>query len=81
MTIERTVWDRLAALSGVEVADNGESLAEDLGFDSLAMVMLLIDLEETFGFTLAESDMNPLDLVTVADVVALARTYAGDGHV
>lgn len=80
MNTQTTVWDRLTALSGVTVADDGQSLAEDLGLDSLAMVMLLLDLEDTFGFTLEESDMNPAALMTVDDVVALAVRYVADGH-
>lgn len=52
-------------------------LRRDLGIDSLGMVTLLLDLEDTFGFELKESDMNPYELITVADVVRLVERYPG----
>lgn len=54
-----------------------DELRRDLGIDSLGMVSLLLDLEDTFCFELDESDMNPFDLITVADVIRLVERYAG----
>ena len=42
------------------------------------MVTLLVELEDTFGITLDESDMNPFDLITAADVILLVEKYGGD---
>ena len=65
----------LKDLSGVSDITPEASLQVDLGLDSLAMVTLLVMLEETFSIELMEADMNPFDLKTAADVVALAERY------
>ena len=54
-----------------------DELRRNLGIDSLGMVSLLLDLEDTFHFELDESDMNPFDLITVADVIRLVEWYTG----
>jgi acyl carrier protein len=54
-----------------------DELRRNLGIDSLGMVSLLLDLEDTFHFELDESDMNPFDLITVADVIRLVERYTG----
>ena len=74
-TIREQVYWILAELSGLEVREDTQSLTEDLYIDSLNMVMLLLNLEETFDFRLLESDMNPYDLITVGDVIRLAEKY------
>ena len=58
---------------------NEESnLQSDLLLDSLAMVTLLIEIEDEFGIRLNERDMNPFDLNTVGDVVKLVSGYFSD---
>ena len=54
------------------------SLQADLSLDSLAMVMLLIEIDEAFGIELDESDMNPFELNTVQDIIVLVSKYLGD---
>lgn len=82
MNTKHKVYQRLCDISGIEIENDSQTLSDDLGLDSLNMVLLLLDLEDTFGFELNESDMNPFDLVTVADVVKLAEKYevASDGE-
>ena len=46
-----------------------------MGFDSLRMVLLLLELEEAFGIELDESDLNPFKLITVKDVINLSEKY------
>ena len=41
-------------------------LIEDLGFDSLALMMMSMEIEDAFGFRFTE----PVRFVTVGDVVA-----------
>lgn len=55
-------------LPGVDVgAVTGETrLIEDLGFDSLAMMMMAMEIEEAFGFRFKEL----VRFETVADVLA-----------
>ena len=75
MCIEQKVMELLSELSGLESIDDGASLHDDLALDSLAMVTLLIEIEETFGIVLDESDMNPFDLDSVQSVIELVRGY------
>jgi len=68
----------LAELSGTEGISPEDHLQNDLGLDSMLMVTLLIEIEEKFSIELNESDMNPFDLNTVQDVIALVKKYGGD---
>ena len=67
----------LSELSGTDNIELENELKNDLGLDSLQMVTLLIMIEDSFEITLDESDMNPFDLVTVSDIVALIEKYIG----
>ena len=72
------IYEILKALSGAEEIGDSDSLQGDLLLDSLAMVTLLIDIEEALHIRLDESDMNPFDLVTAGDAVRLAEKYGGE---
>ena len=61
------------------VKENSNSLQNDLGMDSLGLIMLLTMIEDTFEIELDESDMNPFELKTVQDVIDLVAKYA-DGQ-
>lgn len=78
MNLEEKISEILFELSGIETTDNETSLQADLALDSLAMVMLLIEIEEEFGIELDESDMNPFELNTVQDIIVLVSKYLGD---
>lgn len=78
MNLEEKIGEILFELSGVEATNNNASLQADLALDSLAMVMLLIEIEEEFGIELEESDMNPFELNTVQDIIDLVSKYLGD---
>lgn len=67
----------LRRLSGQEHIAPMQMLQGDLGLDSLGMVTLLIELEDAFGITLREADMNPFRLVRVIDVCELMNRYTG----
>ena len=69
------VEEIIKKLSGAEVICESDELQGDLHMDSLALVTLLIDIEEQFDIELKESDMNPFDLTTVRDVAELVRKY------
>ncbi len=76
-TLKNQVIELLCELSGKEEVNVSDTLQIDLGFDSLGLVALLLALEDTFGFILDETDMNPFDLSTVQDVVRLTEKYYG----
>lgn len=80
MNVTERVIEILMELCGEETIKESDSLQDDLGLDSLAMVTLLVEIEEVFDVQLDEADMNPFDLMTVQDVVDLAGKYCGDDH-
>ena len=80
MKIEERVKRILAKLSGQDNISHNMSLQNDLTLDSLAMVTLLVEIEDAFQIQLNESDMNPFDLNTVDDVMGLVKKYRGIGN-
>lgn len=74
MNIEKNVHKILHDMSSKEHFENKDKL-QDLGLDSLDMVTLLLEVEDTFAITLDESDMNPYDLQTVEDIIHLVEKY------
>lgn len=51
-----------------DVIDGNTKIMEDLGADSLDVVEMLMAMEESFGITIPDEDIE--ELVTVNDVVA-----------
>ncbi len=78
MNIEEKVKGILCELSGEETIENTDHLQEDLALDSLMMVTMLVEIEETFEIELDEVDMNPFDLGTVQNVIDMVAKYCGD---
>lgn len=76
MDIKTEVMKILSSLC-CETVEENDLLKEDLGFSSLDMIEILMRLEETFNIEIDESDMNPYELKTSADVIKLAEKYAG----
>lgn len=77
MNIEEKVKAILSELSGEDTIDNTSALQNELALDSLMMVTLLMEIEDTFAVELDESDMNPFDLETVQSVIDLVMKYCG----
>lgn len=80
MEIFEKISEILCELSGIKDIKPEDDLKEDLALDSLSMVTLLLEIEETFEIELDESDMNPFDLNTVEDAVKLVEKYRDDGN-
>lgn len=78
MDVKENVIEILKELSGMDEVAEDSALQGDLGLDSLCMVTLLLELEDAFAIELDESDMNPYDLISAGDVIALAERYTGD---
>ena len=51
------------------------SLSEDLGFDSLSLVELIVDLEDRFDIEIDESDLDPGHIKTVGQIYSLVDKY------
>ena len=75
MNITEKVTEIIKNLCGAKSIEMEDKLVADLAMDSLSMVSLLVELEDGFQITFLESDMNPFELNTVADVVALVTKY------
>ena len=75
MTRNEKINEILYELSEMEEITLDSRLQEDLGLDSLHMVLLLLELEDCFGFKLDEADMNPFELKTVSDIELLVGKY------
>jgi acyl carrier protein len=52
-----------------------ESLKEDCGLDSLSLVNLIVSLEEEFGITFDDGDLDPAKIVTLNDLLELTEKY------
>ena len=78
MNIETKIKEILCELSGEETIENTDHLQGDLALDSLMMVTMLVEIEETFEIELDEADMNPFDLGTVQNVIDMVAKYCGD---
>ena len=46
-------------------------LKEDLGFDSLTLVGLIVDIEEALNFEFDDAALDPSKLITLQDLVNL----------
>lgn len=75
MDTTKKVIKLLRKLSGKKSIKLSDNLKKDIALDSLGLVMLLVEIETTFYIELDEADMNPLDLLTVSDVVELVEKY------
>lgn len=71
---ERKIIEVFTELGAESITPESE-LRDDLGLDSLQMVNLLIALEEIFDIELEETDIDPASLLTVEDVISLAKKY------
>jgi acyl carrier protein len=78
MKTKEKVYEILSSFGCMDVKTDNARLQEDLALDSLAMVTLLIELEDIFHIQLDEADMNPFDLITIGDIVRLIEKYGGD---
>ncbi len=78
MDINEKVKNILSELSGQEIFENDAKLQENLALDSLAMVTMLVEIEDAFEIQLDEVDMNPFDLITVQSVIDLVEKYCGE---
>ncbi|MBR4292290.1 MAG: acyl carrier protein [Clostridia bacterium] len=55
-----------------DIIDGTSKIMEDLGADSLDVVEMLMTMEETFGISVPDEDIE--DLITVNDVVAYVES-------
>ena len=75
MMISERVINVIKKISECKEVKLSDNLQNDVCLDSLGLVTLLIEIEEEFSIELDESDMNPLDLITVQSVVDVVERY------
>lgn len=58
MSVQETIFKKIAEQKGLDPATlNRETTLLDIGLDSLDMVELSMDLEETFGLVINQADI------------------------
>ncbi len=55
-----------------DMIDGSSKIMDDLGADSLDVVEMLMEMEESFGITVPDEDVE--ELLTVSDVIAYVET-------
>lgn len=75
MKKDKRIMSVVSKTAGVKKVNPEDILIDDLSMDSMAMVLLLINLEEEFKIEFDEADMNPFDLKSVSDVINLVNKY------
>ena len=76
------IIDIIKEMSGNQEIKLCDHLSEDVGLDSMNMVLLLLEVENMLGVELKEEDMNPNALIYVSDIMQLAEKYikVGEGN-
>ena len=81
MSIEERTINVLVELSGMQDITKSTVIKNDLGLDSLKLVIMLLNIEEEFSIELDESDMNPYDYETVEDIINLVKKTVDRAHI
>ncbi len=58
---------------GVELSE--EEFLKESGVDSLSLVSIIVEIEEKFGFSFGENDLQPEKLQTLADLIEITEKY------
>jgi acyl carrier protein len=69
------IVDQIAPADGPRELNPSSSFADDLGLDSLALVQLVLGIEERFGVRVPDADVPALR--TVGDAVAYVERHLG----
>lgn len=73
MNIREKIKDLAKEALGAELSEN-EDLRES-GVDSLGLVSLIVAVEEAFGLTFRDDDLQPERLKTLSDLAELTEKY------
>ena len=76
MTIEKQIVEIISSSSYMEPEQiKLEDTLRDLGFDSFKTVELVVSLEDYFGITFEDSDLDISKLLSVDDAINLVKKY------
>ena len=76
--MKNKIYEIIKEMSGTDEITDEMSLEKDLGFDSLMLVMTLVNIEEETGFIIDIANVDPNDLKTVGDILKII-VCEGDG--
>ena len=65
------VKEVITEVCGCEPREETQRIKQDLGIDSLALVAVVVALEEKFGIAFDDGDLDPARLVEVGDLAEL----------
>lgn len=71
-TIDK-IKEIIREVSGCEELNEKSELKSDAGLDSLSLVSVIVGLEDRFGVTFDDGDLNPAELLTVGDLIRLTE--------
>ncbi len=77
--MEKQVLEIIRDMCGAENIGRDSLLKEDLGFDSLDVIELIVELEDEFGIEFSASDLDPDLITTAGDVIGIVEECAGNG--
>ena len=75
MTAIEKVNEILIRIGQTDSVDINMSLKDDLAIDSLRLVELISEIEDTFEILLEMNDLDPANLNTVSDIYKLIQKY------
>ncbi len=75
MNIKKIVKEVIIQTAGEIGVNMEDNLKTDIGLDSLSLVGVIVGIEEKLGIMFDESDLDPVQLQTVKDLVMLAEKY------
>lgn len=75
MDIFQKVAEVISETVGGENIVEEQLLKEDIGLDSLSLVSVVVGLEEKFGIEFNESDLDPVKILQVKDLIKLVEKY------
>ena len=76
--MEKQVVEIIRDMCGAENIGRNSLLKEDLGFDSLNIIELIIALEEEFGIEFSASSLDPELIMTVGNVIGIVEECVGN---
>lgn len=77
MSVTETVVKLIEETTANDNVRVSDKLTSDLGLDSLSLVLLVLDIEETFDIELDPDDMSTKTLESVQTVIDLVEKYTG----
>ena len=73
LKITKEVIDLAYDVAEVEVSEDDN--LKEYGMDSIALVSLIVEIENKYNIEFSESDLNPNKLMTIKNIVDMMEKY------